>query len=303
MQGNSFQNLPINITGVYLLKALGAQGGVAITDCGTVYPGGFGTLMQGQFYLSAGDKLTIAVGGKGGDADAPERCGGGGGSTSIVSEKLGILLVAGGGGGAANVDCTREYVLVKGGFNATIEQNGVDGDAGASGGCPNGGGGLGGVGGVGGGIQNSQYGGAGGAGYYGDGGTHCGKCDGGKGIDPESCDGSYNVISYGGQALLSGNYGGCCNTAATCNICPSCGGFGGGGQSGATGSKDQVCGGGGGGGYSGGGGGGGGFLAGNGGGGGSINTSSLHKNDTVATDSDYDETGNGYASIQFWSSS
>ena len=39
-----------------------------------------------------------------------------------------------------------------------------------------------------------------------------------------------------------------------------------------------------------------------GGGGGSINTSSLYQSNRVATDSDYDETGNGYASIQFWSS-
>ena len=240
-QGNSFYNHSIETTGWYLLKTLGARGGDIPVDGTIHFFGGFGTLMEGWFNLTKGDVLKIAVGGKGGNGNIVKTystCGGGGGSTSIVSEKLGILLVAGAGGGASK----RNYNV-----DANIEQNGHSGNTGGI--FCNNAGGAGGVGGGGGGIgqgvcENPQFGGAGGAGYYGDGGTNCGSCVIFGGVNPADCvDGKNDIVSYGGQAFVSGNYGGCCSTDGTCLKClesnPPCGGFGGGGQGGY--SNQNTC--------------------------------------------------------------
>ncbi|MFM9028666.1 MAG: thrombospondin type 3 repeat-containing protein [Bacteroidota bacterium] len=221
-QGNTFQSYTIPSTGWYLLKANGAQGG---SSSDGAHSGGKGAQMQSYEYLQAGDVLRIAVGTAGGSGSNDGNNvsgGGGGGATSIIkvngSTYIPLLIAGGGGGGATNYDGSPGLTTTDGGFS----WGGTNGS----------GGGLG--------TNSSDYGGAGGAGYYGDGGTHC---DG-------NCNGS-NVLSYGGQAYLSGNYGGNSGTIG------GDGGWGGGGEGGPAKSSvfsNHNGGGGGGGGYSGGGG-------------------------------------------------
>jgi hypothetical protein len=219
-QGNNFQTFNVPVTGWYYLSASGAQGG---SSSNFFYSGGAGARMHGYVRLNAGDQLRIAVGGQGGSGNNNGNNvsgGGGGGASSIVlvngSNYSPILIAGGGGGGAANYNGSSGLTTQNGGFSS------------------------GGTGGNGGGIGSSIYGGAGGAGYYGDGGTHC---DG-------NCNGN-NVLSYGGQSYLSGNFGG--NSG---NIGGD-GGWGGGGEGGSAvdnAFSNHDGGGGGGGGYSGGGG-------------------------------------------------
>lgn len=85
-------------SGFYEISAAGAQGG----DYGT-YTGGWGGSTTARMYLTAGEQLTVTVGGKnryngGGEGTV---YGNGGGATTIVSNLRGTLLVAGGGGGAS----------------------------------------------------------------------------------------------------------------------------------------------------------------------------------------------------------
>jgi len=218
-QGSNFQYYTVPTTGWYQLRASGAQGGPAGSKVG-----GPGAKMSAFVQLQAGDLLKISVGDAGAagqNDDNNVSGGGGGGATSIVNQTAGntLLIMAGGGGGAgAN-------------YNGSPAQTSVNGGPAA---------GSGGVSGGGGGIGSGTRGGGGGAGYLGDGGTHC---DG-------TCTGS-NVLAYGGQAYLSGNYGGNSGTIG------GDGGWGGGGEGGPalSGIFNNIDGGGGGGGgYSGGGG-------------------------------------------------
>ena len=235
--GNVFQYDTIPTTGYYLLEARGGQGGAASNGS---FVGGKGAIMQSYEFLQAGTVLRISAGGSGqaGQNDQNNVSGGGGGGASTVVKVTGTntyqpLIIAGGGGGAAsNFDGSSGLVSANGGFS------------------------WGGTNGGGGGIQSNTRGGAGGAGYSGDGGTHCSG----------SCNGT-NVLAYGGQAYLSGNFGG--NSG---NIGGN-GGWGGGGEGGpadGSGTSQSDGGGGGGGGYSGGGGG---ANPGDGGGGGGSYTS------------------------------
>lgn len=84
--------------GFYTLAAGGAQGG----NYGS-YTGGRGGSVTAKFYLTAGEKLTVTVGGQGGynGGGAATKFGNGGGATIIKSNLKGILLAAGGGGGAS----------------------------------------------------------------------------------------------------------------------------------------------------------------------------------------------------------
>jgi hypothetical protein len=231
-QGNIFQYFVVPTTGWYFLDASGGQGGAVSglycadpedTFCyGGINQGGKGARMQGYVRLEAGDSLRIAVAGAGGNGtiylllgETVPECwntiasgGGGGGASSIVKVNGSVytpLLFAAGGGGASHKsqDSNINHPLWefpyspdgKGGpGNATIEagntfsksyfaydiQNpaGINGNGGAGG--------------------HEDFGGAGGAGYYTDGWTH--YAVGGD------YDGS--LLSYGGQAYLSGNYGG-----------------------------------------------------------------------------------------------
>ncbi len=226
----AFEKYVVPTTGWYLLEAGGAQGGPASNDS---HAGGKGARMQGYARLTAGDTLRIAVGGmgqKGVNIGNNPSGGGGGGGSSILrvrnsaaanpGDRYEPLLFAGGGGGAGSGEDGSPGQVVGDGKKAA---------------------GKGGVSGGGGGIGPNKNGGAAGAGYRVDGGTHC---DG-------NCNGS-NVLSYGGQAYLSGNSGGSTSNKG------GDGGFGGGGEGGAATNNifSNIDGGGaGGGGWSGGGGG------------------------------------------------
>src|SRR5437867_1616620 len=87
-------------TGTYQILAFGAQGGDS-TYAAPFTSGGRGAEIGGDFSLTAGDKLQIAVGGAG----STGRFGGGGGGGSFVAGMAGTgnvpLVIAGGGGGAS----------------------------------------------------------------------------------------------------------------------------------------------------------------------------------------------------------
>jgi hypothetical protein len=221
--GNQFQSYTVPADGWYLLDAIGAQGGAS----GTYYRynGGRGAWMQGYAYLTAGDVLQIAVGGAGEKGSWIGGGGGGGGSSivKVVDGQLEPLLFAGGGGGAsANYDGSPGLTTQRGG----PPNEGDNGN--------------------GGGIGANEKGGAGGAGYFTDGGTHY--------------DGGGTLLSYGGQAYVSGNFGGgsAQDVGGNSDQDGGNGGWGGGGSGGPghyIGGFSVNGGGGGGGGYSGGGGG------------------------------------------------
>ena len=232
-QGNVFQQFIVPSTGYYFIDASGGQGGP--TGDGS-HQGGLGARMQGYVQLHAGNTLRIAVGGQGGPgtiyAGDINDLSGGGGSSSIVlvdGTTYTPLLIAGGGGGAAkNYDGSPGLITNNGGF-AWGGTNGNGGGTGTN-------------------TSIRSYGGAGGAGYYTDGASHSINFDGGT------------SWTYGGQAYLSGNYGG----RTGFPLPAPDGGWGGGGQGGGA-YIGSTGGGGGGGGYSGGGGG---TNGGDGGGGG-----------------------------------
>ena len=124
-------------TGLYHIVANGAQGGDGLDNSTS---GGFGAQLSGDFSLSAGQMLTIAVGCVGGTAFF---AGGGGGGSFVV---LGVtpLLIAAGGGGAG--------ILSNGGAGNSGQNGGVASGAGGTNGsggmggtnfCCNGGGGTG----------------------------------------------------------------------------------------------------------------------------------------------------------------
>ena len=85
-------------TGLYVIKAMGAQG----QGYGS-FRGGCGGSASGTFWLQRGEQLTYAVGGQNGynKGGRASNYGNGGGMTSVVSDRKGILLIAGGGGGAS----------------------------------------------------------------------------------------------------------------------------------------------------------------------------------------------------------
>lgn len=88
----------IPYTGLYTIKALGAQGASYES-----YTGGYGGSVGGKFWLRKGDVLTYAVGGQNGYNSGGNATdyGNGGGMTSVVSDQKGELMIAGGGGGAS----------------------------------------------------------------------------------------------------------------------------------------------------------------------------------------------------------
>lgn len=232
-------------TGLYDILAFGAQGGTGASGGA----GGLGAEVGGDFLLTAGQTLTIAVGGAG---SATSFTGGGGGGGSFVVLGSTALVVAGGGGGGG-------YVGLAGGPG----QVGTSGLAGGNGIGGNGTPGAGGAGGT-----DGAGGGGGGGGRRPDGSFASSGGGGGGGFDSAGGGGG-GGNGGGGGASFAGGLGGGSSYGAT-------GGFGGGGGS--------ALGGGGGGGYSGGGGGGGptnGGAGGGGGGGGSFYNSSLISADLV----------------------
>src|SRR5215471_7269692 len=79
------------IKGTYQIIAFGAQGG-NISVAGVVGPGGRGAEIGGNFSLTAGEALQIAVGGAGGNAAGPNA---GGGGSFVVGPGNTPLIVAG----------------------------------------------------------------------------------------------------------------------------------------------------------------------------------------------------------------
>ena len=128
-------------TDSYQILAFGAQGG-ASTDRFFPNPGGRGAEIGGDFSLTAGETLQIAVGGAG-------MAGGGGGGSFVVGPSGAPLVIAGGGGG--------------GGVGPPVVAGG-GGLTGPDGGGVPGGGGTGGNGGAG--CGNPFGGGGGGGGFF-----------------------------------------------------------------------------------------------------------------------------------------
>jgi hypothetical protein len=184
-------------TGDYQILAFGAQGGSA-TSGSLIGVGGLGAQIGGDFRLTVGEILQIAVGGAGGDN------GGGGGGSFVVGPGNTPLVIAGGGGGG-------------GLFSSGMELSGQGGltgpDGGGSGGGTGGNGGAGimfdpGAGGGGGGFfsvggDSSQEGGTGGGAFPGlAGGSSGGGFGGGGGA------GSIGLGGSGGGGGYSGGAGG-----------------------------------------------------------------------------------------------
>ena len=98
---NGIQIWTVPQTATYNIKAYGAQGGSPFV---TGEKGGRGALIEGNFNLTKGQKISILVGQQGGSFGYT---GGGGGGTFVVNKTANqtisdILLVAGGGGGGGN---------------------------------------------------------------------------------------------------------------------------------------------------------------------------------------------------------
>jgi len=197
-QGFVFQTYTVPVSGYYLLNAKGGEGGACDNHLG-----GRGASMSCYYFFNAGEQLRISVAGAGQPVenalqDYPLGAGGGGASSIVLANGSSYLpvLIAGGGGGAGNgID----------GDAAQVTQNGTPGRkfdgqiAGSAG-----------VGGGGGGSSSTDGTGGGGAGYSTDGGT---------------CGSSNTIQAWGGQAYLSGNYGGGGHLGGD-------GGWGGGGEGG-----------------------------------------------------------------------
>jgi hypothetical protein len=87
----TFETLHVTDSGTYDIVAYGAQGGGANGNTG-----GYGAKAESLVTLTAGETLSIAVGGAGGSGNY----GGGGGGGSFIAAGSTALVVAGGGGGA-----------------------------------------------------------------------------------------------------------------------------------------------------------------------------------------------------------
>ena len=127
-------------TGLYRILVNGAQGGGN---------GGLGARMQGDFNLTQGQKLFIAVGQQGLGAQDGQACGGGGGSFVATGNATyttaTALIVAGGGGGASPQQGLPGLITTNGGQGEGCQVGGVNGNGGASAqNCGNGTGGAGG---------------------------------------------------------------------------------------------------------------------------------------------------------------
>lgn len=210
-QGFVFQTYTIPVSGYYLLTSKGGEGGSTRYENESSYSriGGKGASMSCYYFFNEGDQLRIAVAGAGQsvvnpqfyrviDGNRPNGAGGGGASSIVLANGNSYLpvLIAGGGGGAGNG---------RDGDAAQVTQIGTpgkkwDGEIGGSAGVAGGGGGS----------YNGYGTGGGGAGYNTDGGT---------------CVLGESIQAWGGQAYLSGNYGGGGHPGGD-------GGWGGGGEGG-----------------------------------------------------------------------
>lgn len=141
--GQGHQQLTIPKTGLYTIRAAGAQGG---SGAWATYYGGKGAIIEATFPLIMGDILIMVIGQRGGSSSANNSSGGGGGSFIAKNNKDTLLLVAGGGGGGGGNSAPgigyNALTIMSGGAN----QSGNPGGTGGSGSTVsyNGGGGGGG---------------------------------------------------------------------------------------------------------------------------------------------------------------
>jgi hypothetical protein len=143
------QSFTASVSGEYAVELLGASGG---TSSQFNVPGGLGAEVSGDVLLTAGEVLTLFVGGQGESGGLA----GGGGGGSFVFDGTDVLAVAANGGG--------------GGAGVKAGPSGYGGDSqfssgGFGGTHPLSGGGAGGFGGGMGGFGGGQYGGGGGGSY------------------------------------------------------------------------------------------------------------------------------------------
>ena len=195
-------------TGVYNLLAFGAQGGGGNTGIG-----GLGAEVGGDFNLTAGEILSIVVGGLGGPGIFT---GGGGGGTFVLTGPTTALLIAGGGGGGQAFAGGPGMASPDGGDGVDGSAGGLNGSGGAAIlGTGGGGGGLNSPGDSAGGGGGAAAGGAGGAGAVGlfeggDGGVGGGGGGGGVGGGGGGGGGGF---SGGGGGSFGGGGGGSLNDA------------------------------------------------------------------------------------------
>ena len=194
----SLVNFTIPTTDSYQILAFGAQGGSA-TLCGDLGcvtgSGGLGAEIGGDFLLTAGENLQIAVGGVGSDTSP----GGGGGGSFVVGPGNMPLVIAGGGGGGGGSGFDQP------GFPTPLPgQGGLTGPDGGNGGNA---GGMGGTGGNGGGGGGDFLGGGGGGGFLSAGGGGGGFSNGG-GAFPDltagDIGGGFGGFGGGGGSLAPG---------------------------------------------------------------------------------------------------
>ena len=86
------QSFPVAVSGEYSLDVFGASGGSSVVG------GGLGAEVSGDIVLTAGETLTLFVGGRGQNGSTVNDNGGGGGGFVFLGTS--VLAVAGGGGGA-----------------------------------------------------------------------------------------------------------------------------------------------------------------------------------------------------------
>jgi hypothetical protein len=195
----SVADFTIPTTDTYQILAFGAQGGsgqIHFPPPETIGPGGLGAEIGGDFLLTAGEVLQIAVGGAGSDL-----VGGGGGGSFVVGPGNSPLVIAGGGGGGANPGGP---LPGQGGLTSPDGGNaggsgGTNGNGGGGGGSFGGGGGGGLLGAGGAGVGPEGPGGTGGAAFPDlTGGFDGGGFGGGGGGGPLTLGGSGGGGGYSG---------------------------------------------------------------------------------------------------------
>jgi hypothetical protein len=130
------QTFTASVSGEYAVELLGASGGNSMAF-GSV--GGLGAEVSGDVFLTAGEDLTLFVGGQGRSATS-----GGGGGGSFVFNGADVLAVAGGGGGALVLDGGPGLAGKSGGTGGRSGGGtGMDGTGGGGGAANGGGGGAG----------------------------------------------------------------------------------------------------------------------------------------------------------------
>jgi uncharacterized protein YrzB (UPF0473 family) len=127
--------VPAGVTSINI-DAIGASGGNAGTG---VFPGGLGASMTGDFTVTAGEVLTILVGGQAASLTTGNGATGGGGGSFVVRGGSNPLIVAGGGAGRRNTGTAGSVPSADGSIGTsgqdaegTVGTGGLDGYGGKS---------------------------------------------------------------------------------------------------------------------------------------------------------------------------